>query len=274
MKNLFISLFILSLFSVNCLAQTDDYKLVWSDEFDKDGKPDDNKWNYEHGFVRNQEQQWYQPQNIHCENGLMIITGKREQIKNPNYKPKSENWKENRKYANYSSGCVLTEGRQTWLYGRFEVRAKIPAVKGAWPAIWFRGDRTLNPWPLFGEIDLLEYYRVKDVPAILANAVYGKQEWSTTHTPVTHFTDRDKDWESRFHIWRMDWTEDYIRLYLDDELLNEIDVIKTVNPNGFNPFRSHQHLLINLAIGRVGESPDETPFPIKYEIDYVRVYQK
>lgn len=273
MKNIYLLLLVGACFICNVHAQSD-YKLVWSDEFETDGKPDETKWNYEYGFVRNQEQQWYQPQNIHCENGLLKIIGKREKVKNSNYIPDSKDWKENREYASYTSGCIITKDRQSWLYGRFEIKARIPAVKGSWPAIWFLGDKRLNPWPLCGEIDLMEYYRVNDVPTILANTVYGRQVWNTSKTPMSHFLRKDKDWENKFHVWRMDWTEDYIRLYLDDELLNETDITKTINPGGFNPFRSPQCLLINLAIGRQGESPDETPFPIVYEIDYVRVYQK
>jgi beta-glucanase (GH16 family) len=124
------------------------------------------------------------------------------------------------------------------------------------------------------EIDLMEYYRVNDVPTMHANTAHGRSVWNATRTPMSHFTDRDSDWDKKFHVWRMDWTENYIRLYIDGELLNEIDVAKTVNPDGFNPFRHHQYMLINLAIGRKGESPGETPFPVRFEIDYVRVYQQ
>lgn len=252
----------------------DGYKLVWSDEFDVDGRPDSEKWGYEHGFVRNQEQQWYQPQNAVVENGMLKITGKREQVPNTGYRADSDDWRENRSYANYSSACVVTTGKHSWLYGRFEVKARFPSVKGSWPAIWFLGDKTKNPWPLCGEVDLMEYYRIDDVPTILANACWGKGEWDSSYTPLSHFTDKDDDWENVFHVWRMDWTKEYIRLYLDDELLNEIDLSLTLNPDGTNPFHTPLHLLINLAIGRVGEPADDTEFPILYEIDYVRVYQK
>lgn len=278
MKIHFLSLVLSVVFCINTYGQKinyDEYKLVWSDEFNKDGRPDETKWNYEHGFERNHELQWYQPQNAYCEDGLLKIVGKREQIRNTRYKDDSKDWRHNREYADYSSACVITKNLHSWLYGQFEIRAKIPAVKGSWPAIWFLGTGAVKSWPLCGEIDLMEYYRIKDVPNILANAVWGEHIWDSSHTPMSHFITKDADWESKFHIWRMDWTEDYIRLYLDDQLLNEIDVTKTINPDGYNPFRNPQYMLINLAIGGDnGGDPSETIFPISYEIDYVRIYQK
>jgi hypothetical protein len=72
----------------------------------------------------------------------------------------------------------------------------------------------------------------------------------------------------------MDWTESYIRLYLDDEILNAIDLSKTFNPDGFNPFHQPHYILLNLALGANGGDPAATVFPRKYEVDYVRVYQK
>jgi beta-glucanase (GH16 family) len=72
----------------------------------------------------------------------------------------------------------------------------------------------------------------------------------------------------------MDWDESWLRIYLDDQLLNEQDLTKTVNPYGFNPFHQPQYLLLNLAIGATGGDPSQTAFPTRYEIDWVRVYQK
>jgi len=72
----------------------------------------------------------------------------------------------------------------------------------------------------------------------------------------------------------MDWTAEYIRIYLDDQLLNEIDLSQTVNPNGFNPFQQPHYILLNLALGSNGGPLDNTAFPRSYEVDYVRVYQK
>jgi beta-glucanase (GH16 family) len=245
------------------------YHLAWSDEFNRDGAPDPANWHFEQGFVRNRELQWYQPQNATVRHGSLVIEGRRERVPNPNYDPASSDWQKNRQYADYTSACVETRGLHEWLYGRFEVRARISAQPGLWPAIWTLG--VSKPWPSNGEVDILEYYQ----NMILANTAYGVGggTWHTVKTPYDQIA-TDKDWDRKFHVWRMDWDENWIRLYLDDRLLNETDVSKTVNPDGFNPFHQPQFLLLNLAIGSTGGDPSKTRFPTKYEIDYVRVYQQ
>ncbi|GHT41373.1 hypothetical protein AGMMS49965_11060 [Bacteroidia bacterium] len=263
------------------LSVFDDYKLVWADEFDTDGKPNPDFWSYEQGFVRNEEIQWYQPDNANIHGGVLVIEGKKEKIKNLNYEKKSKDWKKNRKFAEYSAASIKTVGKKDFLYGRFEVRAKIPTASGSWPAIWTLGREM--PWPSNGEIDMMEYYRIKDVPHILANVAWGtdtpsRAKWNTQTVPFSKFTDKDPDWASKFHIWRMDWNEEAIRLYLDDELLNETLLRDTQNGslgNHTNPFRQPHYILLNLAIGgQNGGTPDDAAFPLRYEIDYVRVYQK
>lgn len=261
--------------------EVDDYRLVWSDEFDTDGAPNPDFWNCEKGFVRNEEYQWYQPENAYCRNGVLTVEARKEQIANRNYVENSADWRKNRKYAEYTSSCIKTNGKKEFLYGRFEIRAKIPTAGGSWPAVWTLGNSM--PWPSCGEIDIMEYYRIQDVPHILANTAWGTDKlhsakWNTQTVPFSKFTDKDLDWANKFHIWRMDWDENTIRLYLDDELLNETLLTDTQNGsigNYSNPFRQPHYLLLNLAIGgQNGGTPDNTAFPLKYEIDYVRVYQK
>jgi len=253
----------------------DVYRLVWADEFEEDGKPNPDNWTFEHGFVRNNEFQWYQPENAFCEGGRLIIEGRREKKKNPNYQRNSKSWKKNRAFAEYTSACVRTRGLHSWQFGRFEVKAKIKAEEGLWPAIWFLG--VDGQWPSNGEIDLMEYYDGK----ILANACWGTEEagkpmWDSSRTPVESFGDRE--WDEKFHIWRMDWDAAGIKLYLDGMLLNTIDLTQTINPTDRgpnNPFHQPHYLLLNLAIGGTqGGDPSKTAFPTRYEIDYVRVYQK
>ena len=256
------------------------WMLVWSDEFNNIGAPDNNVWSFEHGFVRNNELQWYQKDNASCNNGILTIEGRREKIKNPNYIKESGNWKENREFAEYTASSMITSGRKEFLYGRFLVRAKIPAVKGSWPAIWTLG--TKQEWPNNGEIDMLEFYRVNDEPSILANTCWGnegrfQQVWNSKITPFSYFLEKDPQWADKFHVWRMDWDKDYIRLYVDDELFNETKLEDTFNKSTGefkNPFRQPHYILLNLALGGNGGDPSETAFPLKYEIDYVRVYQK
>ena len=129
----------------------------------------------------------------------------------------------------------------------------------------------------------MEYYRIKGEPHILANAAWGTDwqwnaRWNSKAIPFTHFTDKKPAWADKFHIWRMDWDETAIKIYLDDELLNEILLSETVNGTigkGTNPFRMPQYLLLNLALGGInGGEIDDKGIPMRYEIDYVRVYQK
>ncbi|MCP5537067.1 MAG: glycoside hydrolase family 16 protein [Akkermansiaceae bacterium] len=255
-------------------AQPRAWKLVWADEFDVDGKPNPKNWVYENGFVRNLELQWYQQDNAFCKNGLLVIEGRRERKANPDYKKGSARWQQNRPHAEYTSACVKTKGLHAWQYGRFEVRAKIITRQGLWPAIWFLGMD--GPWPANGEIDLMEFYGGK----ILANACWEgrwkfKPTWDTSHTPVAKL---GKNWDKDFHIWRMDWDAKSIKLYVDDRLLNTIELDKTKNGTGRgpkNPFHQPHYILLNLAIGgKAGGDPSKTAFPSRYVIDYVRVYQK
>ncbi len=256
-------------------AVPDGYNLLWADEFDKDGAPDPKNWKFENGFVRNREAQWYQGDNAFCKDGKLIIEGRREKKPNPNFNEGSKDWKENRKFIEYTAASLKTAGLHSWQYGRFEVKAKISAKQGLWPAIWFLGVE--GEWPSCGEIDLMEYYKGD----ILANACWGTEKrfqakWSTTKKPVKSFN--DPDWDQKFHVWRMDWDKDSIKLYVDDILLNNVDLNKTVNPTDKgpkNPFRQPHYILLNLAIGGDnGGDPTNTAFPTRYEIDYVRVYQK
>ncbi len=250
------------------------WKLVWADEFGKDGRPDPRNWGYESGFVRNRELQWYQPDNAWCEKGLLIIEGRRERKQNPNYDSNSKDWKASREYVDYTSASLITKGRREWQYGRFEMRGRIDTRQGLWPAFWTLGVE--GRWPSNGEVDIMEYYR----GILLANVAWASEKpwtpvWDDLKKPITEFN--DPDWSGKFHVWRMDWDEKVIRLYVDDVLLNSTDLKDTFNryPEGKNPFHQPHYLLLNLAIGGTnGGDPSKTDFPARFEVDYVRVYQK
>ncbi len=254
-------------------AEMAGYTLAWADEFNKDGLPDPNNWVYENGFERNEELQWYQPDNAVCKDGLLVIEARRERKPNPNYDPNSNSWRRNRQFIEYTSSCVKTIGRHSWTFGRFEMRGRIDTRPGLWPAFWTLG--SARGWPGCGEIDIMEYYR----GMLLANACWAGERrwnaiWDDLKKPITDF---DPDWSSRFHVWRMDWDKDNIKLYVDDELLNTIELSKTINrtPDKANPFHEPHYILLNLAIGGAnGGDPSATEFPARFEIDYVRVYQK
>lgn len=250
----------------------DQYKLVWSDEFNNKGRPDSSKWSYEKGFIRNEELQWYQPENAYCKKGKLIIEAKKETKPNPNYVKGSKSWKQNRPDINYTSACLITRGKKDWLYGRFELRARIDISSGMWPAWWTLG--VSKPWPANGEIDIMEYYRGKLLANIACADVNRRAEWYSNRFSTDSL---GASWSSKFHVWRMDWTKDYIELFVDDQLLNKVVVDSLYNKDGsnFNPFRQPHYMLLNLAIGgQNGGDPSNTSFPRKFEIDYLRVYQK
>jgi len=115
------------------------YTLVWADEFNQDGQPDPRNWSHEHGFVRNHELQWYQPGNAFCDGGLPVIEGRREGRPNPNYQAGSTHWRHRRPTIDYTAASLLTRGKHSWRYGRFEMRARIPTTAGLWPAFWTLG---------------------------------------------------------------------------------------------------------------------------------------
>jgi len=251
-----------------------DYVQVWSDEFNKDGRPDSSVWRFEKGLLRNNEAQWYQEKNAVCKNGILTIKAKHDSMPNPNFVSGSRDWKKNQAYIYYTSSSINTKGLKDWLYGRFELRAKIDVQPGCWPAWWMLG--TADGWPDNGEIDIMEYYRGK----VLANYAVATEKqysplWFSKTVPVAAY---GKGWADSFHTWRMDWDEQGIGIFLDDSLLNYQPQSNLYNRKGGNdyfPFRQRQYMLLNLAIGGInGGNPDGTPFPRMFQIDYVRVYQK
>ncbi|NML65953.1 glycoside hydrolase family 16 protein [Hymenobacter sp. RP-2-7] len=255
-------------------ATPEGYHLVWADEFNQPGRPDSTNWRFETGFVRNHEAQWYQPENAHCENGLLVLEARPASRPNPTYRPGSPDWRTSRPTITATSASLNTRGRHQWQYGRFELRARIPTAPGLWPAFWTLG--VSKPWPSNGEIDIMEYYRGK----ILANVASGTAQlytakWHSETKPLRSFA--DPTWASKFHVWRMDWDAQAVRLYVDEELLNETPLSQAVNQDGsgFNPLHQPHYLLLNLALGGDnGGALAPTSLPARYEIDYVRVYQR
>lgn len=268
----------------------DGYKLVWHDEFNKDGPLNPADWAFEQGFMRNQELQWYQPENAVCKDGCLLIEARKESKPNPRYVPPGSSggdsraaraW-QNRPTIEVTSASVTTRGKHSWLYGRFEIRAKIDTRAGSWPAFWMMG--TQGRWPACGEVDIMEYFG----NAVLANVAWGGKPggapapngatWNTARMPLKTLP---ANWADRFHIWRMDWDSKSIKLFLDDKQVNEQDLSKTINTSRGrgvrdNPFvGGEMYLILNQAIGgQAGGDPSHTEFPVRFLVDYVRVWQK
>lgn len=251
------------------------YKLVWADEFTEDGAPNPKNWAFEKGFVRNHEAQWYQKENAHCKKGKLYITAREEIKRNPGYVKGSTDWKEI-KFIEYTSSSLMTKGQHSWTMGRFVMKAKIPHGEGMWPAFWTVGDK--GEWPSSGEIDIMEYYQNK----ILANVAHGtakrwNAKWAGDSIPTI---DLGGDvWLGKFHVWRMDWDTESIRLYVDDRLIHETKLADTENANlrwgPKNPFHHPHYIIVNLAIGGDnGGDMEKAKLPAQYVIDYVRVYQR
>jgi beta-glucanase (GH16 family) len=239
--------------TAGCAATAAWGQLVWSDEFDYTGLPDNTKWGYETGYVRNQEAQYYtnaRAENARVESGLLIIEGRHD------------NWNGHE----YTSASVTTKNKHSWQYGAFEMRARIDTSLGLWPAFWCMG--IAGRWPGCGEVDIMEFYTGK----VLANAFWNGGA-DTRTIPVGYFN--QPDWSGQFHVWRMDWTADRMNLSLDSLVVNSIDLTQTVNSSdGINPFHQPHYLIANLAMGGTcGGDLTNTPFPARYEIDYIRIYR-
>ncbi len=271
MRNLLCLLVLLvTAFPASPAFSAEPWKLVWSDEFNTKGPPDKANWNYEHGFVRNQELQWYQPENAACENGLLVIEARPEHRPNPRYMEESRNWKTSRQWIDYSSASLTTRGLHEFLYGRFEMRARIDTRLGSWPAFWTLGATPRVGWPAGGEIDIMEFY----TGTVLANIAYsldGRIKWSTVKKPVTELG--GERWSKDFHVWTMDWDEKQIDLRLDGRMMNHLDLAAADKADRGNPFHKPMYIILNQAIGATGGDPSRTKFPVRFEVDWVRVYQ-
>jgi beta-glucanase (GH16 family) len=152
------------------------------------------------------------------------------------------------------------------------MRGRIDTRTGMWPAWWTLGNS--GEWPSNGEIDIMEFYRGN----VLANVACGtatryQAKWDSVSKPISSFN--DPQWSSKFHVWRMDWDDTKIDLYLDDVLMNTSNLADMLNSDGTSPFRQPDYMILNLAIGgQNGGDPAGTTFPARFEVDYVRVFQR
>ncbi len=247
-------------FTVHTNSQT--FKLVWSDEFNGTGTPDPSKWDYELGYIRNNELQYYtkSTDNARQFNGNLEITVRKEQIKGTK-EGKAETFE-------YSSGSVITLNKADWTYGKIEGRFKMPQGKGLWACFWTLGSNiTEIGWPKCGEIDIFEHINSE-------NLIHGTAHWANDSAKhVGKGGDSPKVDVTQWHNYSIVWTPGSIKWYVDDVQFHEVSILDGVNST--QEFHKPHYILINLPIGGSWPgSPDATTvLPVTMYCDYIRVYE-
>jgi beta-glucanase (GH16 family) len=259
--------FLIIILSKNLYAQHSYKKLVWSDEFNgKSELPDTSKWSFDLGngcpglcgWGNNELEYYTRQRNENCrvENGRLIIEARKEDFNN----------------AQYTSARLVTKNKGDWKYGRFDIRAKLPSGRGIWPAIWMLPTKLeYGQWPLSGEIDIVE--NVGYFPDSLFGTLHTESFNGMKGTQKVKSISA-KDLSTAFHNYTLEWDENKISFYLDNVLYHVFEN----NHTGFEawPFDKVFHLVLNVAVGgnwggKYGV--DDSIFPQKMEVDYIRVYQ-
>lgn len=240
----------------------DDWKLVWSDEFNYSGLPDSSKWGYDvggHGWGNN-ELQYYtnkRIENAYVKDDLLVIDARKE-----DYEGKQ-----------YTSARLLS--KEGWTYGKFEIRARLPEGRGTWPAIWMLPDEWNlgdGGWPDNGEIDIMEHVGFN--PNFVHGSVHCRAYYWRAGTQKTDTVKLD-DVFNTFHVYALEWNADSMSIFVDGNkyftFVNEKD--------GWEkwPFDKDFHFVLNVAVGGDwggAKGVDESIWPQQMEIDYIRVYKK
>lgn len=226
--------------------------VVWSDEFNTDGAPDPAKWGYDLGAGGwgNSELQYYtnRSENVVVQGGMLKIKA----------------IKENYSGSAYTSARLLSKNKFAFTFGKVEVRAKLPAGVGTWPAIWMLGSNiNTTAWPACGEIDIMEH-RGSELNKIFGTLHYpgrsgGNADGSTK--VITNAT-------TEFHIYSLEWSATVIKIYVDNQLIHSV-----TNSNAI-PFSHDFFFILNVAMGGTfGGSVDPTFTNATMEVDYVKVYK-
>lgn len=236
--------------------------LVWQDEFDGN-EIDLNKWSHEVNGRGggNRELQYYTdfPENSFVEDGNLVIVAKEEK-----YLGRS-----------YTSARMRTLGKGDWQYGRFEARIRLPEGQGIWPAFWMLPTQwRYGGWPSSGEIDIMEM--IGHLPGQVHGTIHYGSIGAHQYTGTEYDLPVGEKFADNFHVFAVEWEEEEIRWYVDDEHYQTLNNWSTKNHPFPAPFDQKFHLILNLAVGgNWPGSPDETTvFPQRMEVDYVRVYQK
>jgi beta-glucanase (GH16 family) len=229
------------------------------DEFDVAGVPNSDIWGFDIGKGTdgwgNKELQYYtdRSDNVIVEDGMLKITAVSESYQG----------------APYTSARLKTQGKFEQKYGRFEARIKLPWGQGIWPAFWMLGSNfdTVS-WPQCGEIDIMEFKGQE--PTKINGSLHGPGY--SAATPVTKSYELINDrFDTGFHVFGIEWGEDYINYYVDDVLYNQIT---PEDADGEWVFNQPFFIILNLAVGGdyVGAPTTDTVFPQEMLVDYIRVY--
>ena len=246
-------------------AATAQYQLVWEDRFDGNAL-DPAKWEPMIGTGcpnlcgwGNNELQYYRAENATVSNGTLKITARQQNFGG----------------AAYTSARLRTAGLAAFRYGRFEMRAKMPAGQGLWPAFWMLPEDNLyGGWAASGEIDVMEFLG-HDIGRVYGTLHFGGSFPSNTSSggsyvvPGGNLTDD-------FHVYAVEWEPNEMRWYLDGQLYSVKNSWWSAGGPFPAPFDQRFHLLLNLAVGGnwPGSPNASTPFPSTLEVDYVRVFQE
>lgn len=237
----------------------DGWELVWQDEFD-DPTINSDYWTHEiggHGWG-NGEAQYYSdtPKNSFIEDGFLIIQA----------------LKENVHAKRFTSARLTTQDKVEVEYGRIEARIQIPTGQGIWPAFWMLGDDLDSVgWPYAGEIDIME--NIGSEPSVIHGTVHGPLYSGADGVGAAKRLSGGARYTDDFHIFAIEWEEDEIRWYMDDQMYSKLT--PTAVPGEWvydHPF----FIIINVAVGGAwpGYPDDTTTFPQTMKIDYIRIYEK
>ena len=257
-------LVLMGLFLLTGCSSPQEWSLVWSDEFDYEGLPDSSRWSYDtlgnaYGWG-NRELQYYTAQrdsNAWVSGGFLNITAHKERYKG----------------FDYTSARLVTKGKGDWLYGRVEVRAKVPGGRGIWPAIWMLpSDNAYGGWPHSGEIDIMEHVGFEP------DSIF-----TTVHTGAfNHSIGTDVGagvWmptsETEFFVYGIEWYPDRIDFFIDE---TKVFTFENSGQGAAEwPFDQRFHLLMNVAVGGNwggAQGIAEDICPATMVVDYVRVYSR
>jgi beta-glucanase (GH16 family) len=268
--------------------------MVWNDEFDGNALNTD-KWSYEVDCWGggNGELQCYtaRPQNTIVQNGILTMKAIQERYTGTQADCTRPDGCTNTKDYTSSRLRTVNDPTASWLYGRMEMKAKLPDGKHLWPAFWMLPtDYKYGTWAASGEVDIMEYrgqIKNKVEGTLHFGGVWPNNRYQGSGPITFPFSFSDA-----FHTFAVEWEMDEVRWYVDDTMYHKMNLVRSfysgVGPNPYTanrqPFEQRFHILLNLAIGG-GFFPAGTYGTLSaqdaqqwvnptYQIDFIRVYQR